>query len=215
MHLLPLSSTANSRSCAQWYVPGLTKKQSKPFIVKKDRRTFTVAVFVQLGQRPIVVEVNPSHPEAAAGSHGHGKRTEGSSSAMTAAEYIRIITQSYRGAVQSKQPQNGTKLRARLQLLHDRHPAHTSTAFKQFAVSHNITALLLPAKAPDLSVLDYGVFAGVKNKWKRAVEKGKLNWEQQCKELVSILQNTSPDSYINALPGRIKKCIAAKGGHFE
>ena len=106
-------------------------------------------------------------------------------------------------------------MRPRLHLVHDRHPVHTSKAFKEFASSHGITVELLPPKSPDMCVLDYGVFAGVKNKWRRAVEKGQLNWRQQCQELVKIIQETNPDPYIKALPSRIARCITAGGAHFE
>lgn len=196
-------------------MPSFNWRGAKPFISQGQRRSFTLAVFVRMGHQPIVVEVRPSPSTAPAASTSTGKRTPGSSSAMNTQDYISILQQSFSAVGPTRSAAAGSTRQSKVNLLHDRHTSHTSKAFAAFAQENGIKAELLPAKAADLCVLDYGVFAGVKNKWRRQVEKERLDWDGQCKALVNLIKNTNPDAYIAALPARIQKCIDANGSHFE
>jgi hypothetical protein len=112
---------------------------------------------------------------------------------------------------------NGTAKAAHrtINLLHDRDAAHSSKAVKNFAAHYNVNAVLLPPRSPDLNPLDYGVFGPAQKKLDRAMEERQLSWEEQCTFLEDALKNAASDAAIKALPGRIARCIVAKGGHFE
>ena len=102
-----------------------------------------------------------------------------------------------------------------VRLVHDRDPAHTSQETATFAASHGIELIELSARSADLDPLDYGVFGAVKQEWRRRVQQGQLGWEGRCGLLVQLLKQADASAVIQALPGRIQKCIAAKGGHFK
>lgn len=104
---------------------------------------------------------------------------------------------------------------SQLMLVHDRDPSHTSTAFAAFTSKFKFTVELMPAKAPDLSPLDFGLFPNVKNEWEKTVQKCRLGWEDQCKLLVDLLSKASTDEYILSIPRRIRRCIKKRGKHFE
>jgi hypothetical protein len=63
--------------------------------------------------------------------------------------------------------------------------------------------------------LDYGVFGPAQKKLDRAMEKRRLSWQEQCAFLEEAIKSSNTDAVIKALPGRIARCIKAKGGHFE
>ncbi len=102
-----------------------------------------------------------------------------------------------------------------INLLHDRDAAHTAKAFTAFATTYNVNAVLLPPRSPDLNPLDYGVFGPVQKKLDKAIEEGRMTWDQQCSFLEDALKAAKVDAAIKQLPRRIARCIEAKGGHFE
>lgn len=99
--------------------------------------------------------------------------------------------------------------------VHDRDSAHKSKDFSKFADSCNINAVLLPARCPDLNPLDYGVFGPAQKKLDKEMELRKMSWDEQCSFLEAAINDSNVDAAIMALPQRIKRCIAAKGRHFE
>ena len=74
---------------------------------------------------------------------------------------------------------------------------------------------LLPSHSPDLDPLDYGVFGPAQRKLDRAMERRRMSWDEQCSFLEQAIKEANVDAAIEDLPRRIKKCIAAKGWHFE
>ena len=202
-------------SIAHWHIKGLTKRGQKPFVTKGNRRTMTVAVFIKYGHRPVVVVLPPRPKQGGKSAADDGSSTRGSSAALTTDTYREIISKHIltgrKGATGGMYSTRTTEVN----LLHDRHPAHTSKAFQSFVSANFITAELLPAKAPDLSPLDYGLFPYVKNAWRREVQAARLGWDAQCTRLVELLSQANVDSFIMSLPGRIAKCLESGGQHFE
>ena len=142
------------------------------------------------------------------------KQRTGDSTQLTAKKYIKIVQASVlQGLRKRKQP--GSSDVPRASLLHDRDPAHQSKEFAAFAERSGIRVAVLPPRSPDLDPLDYGVFGTVKNQLEKEVEQKGLDWSQRCSRLVELLEGFNPDAAIIALPGRIERCIAARGGHFE
>lgn len=174
---------------------------------------------MRLGHGKLVVEVpTPEEKEKRA------KKKKGSVwlaaeskpvSALTSASYCRYVLT----ALGKREGKMGKRKRSSprhpVRLVHDRDSAHTSAETAAFAARHGIELLLLPARSADLDPLDYGVFGAVKQAWRRRVQKERLDWEAQCALLIQLLQAADASAAITALPARIQKCIAARGGHFE
>lgn len=59
------------------------------------------------------------------------------------------------------------------------------------------------------------MFGPAQKKLDRELERRRMSWEEQCSFLEKCIKETNADAAIKALPSRIKRCIAAKGGHFE
>lgn len=175
----------------------------------------TVAVFIKYGHRPVVVVLPPRPKQGGKSAADDGSSTRGSSAALTTDTYREIISKHIltgrKGATGGMYSTRTTEVN----LLHDRHPAHTSKAFQSFVSANFITAELLPAKAPDLSPLDYGLFPYVKNAWRREVQASRPSRAAQCTRLVELLSQANVDSFIMSLPGRIAKCLESGGQHFE
>lgn len=200
---------------AHWHIRGLTKRGRKPFVSKGERRTLTLAVFIKWGYKPVVVTLPDRAKEDSIQGAEPGNGVSCSTAALNTAIYKDIITTH----LLNGRPMTAAGRTSRgcpdLKLIHDRHPAHTSKDFQSFVSSNLFTAELLPAKAPDLSPLDYGLFPVVKNKWRRQVQQHRLGWPEQCSLLIELLSNTPVDKLIESLPGRVDKCIANGGKHFE
>lgn len=202
-----------------WHIRGHTKRGQQPFVCKGERRTFKVAVFIKYGCKPVVVVLpakeQPSSSKAASRAARGSSRLPLSTANLNGKLYCEIIQQNL---MTGRHVASGGELGSRaskLMLVHDRDPSHTSTVFAAFASEFKFTAELLPAKAPDLSPLDFGFFPNVKKEWEKTVQKCRLGWEDQCKLLVDLLSKASPDKYILSIPRRIKRCIEKRGKHFE
>ena len=134
-----------------------------------------------------------------------------------------LVTESYCRLVLTELAQRGGKMghgrrrspRNPVRLVHDKDSVHTSKETAAFAGSHNIVLTELPARSPDLDPLDYGVFGGLKQKWRRAVRKQQLDWDAACALFIHMLIEADATHAIQSLPSRIQKCIVAKGAHFE
>ncbi len=172
-----------------------------------------LAVFIKFGQRPIVVKAHEaSQQQQAAGS---GSSAASSKAVWNSKEFCRIVQEGLLGHRSNRAGRRHLPIK----LLLDRDPAHLNSVFKDFAHKNAAKVLFLPAKAPDLDPLDYGVFGEAKQAWDKlcfnARQREQLSWEQQCQLLIQMLEQVDPSPHIAALPSRISRCIAAGGGHFE
>ena len=137
-----------------------------------------------------------------------------SGSALTANSYQHYVLRpladmGHKDAAQRRSPRHPVRV------VHDKDPTHAAKSTSVFAANHHMELIELPARAPDLDPLDYGVFGGVKLEWMRRVSKEALTWEAQCDLLIELLQKADATAAIKALPSRIQKCIDIKGAHFE
>ena len=105
--------------------------------------------------------------------------------------------------------------RQTLKLCLDRDPYHAAKRTVAFPAPHGVDVLVLPAKAPDLDPLDYGVFSNVKRAWQRVVRRDRPGWEEQKSLFVRLLNEFNVDAAVKQMPSRIRKCIEAKGRWFE
>lgn len=211
---LPFSSAANRRSAPQLYIPGVTPKPKALMKDKaEDKSNWLAVVVIKHGQQPAVYPVskkaNP-HPNSVwLRKEGNLQHVD-----LTGTAYVKIMHQHLIGKGNLS---DGTITRPRRTryLLHDRDPAHTSKAFKSFAANYNVHVELLPPHSPDLDPLDYGVFGPAQRKLDRAMEWQRMSWDEQCSFLEQAIKAANVNAAIEDLPCRIKKCIAAKGWHFE
>ena len=172
-----------------------------------------LAVFVKVGCSPIVVvasQHSSSQEQRVAGSNS--RAASSANIGWSGERYSECVRQALLGGGGGSAA--GTRS-AKLCLVHDLDSAHTSNAFKQFASASNIEVVQLPAKAPDLDPLDYGVFGPVKRAWEKQVWADRLGWDAQCQLLIQLLEACNPTAAIKALPSRIEQCIESKGWHFE
>ncbi len=182
---------------------------------KGERRTLTIAVFIKWGYKPVVVALPDRAKKGSSQGSGSSNGVSCSTAALNTAIYKEIITNHLLNGRPMTAAGRTSRGSTDLKLMHDRHPAHASKDFQSFVSSNLFTAELLPAKAPDLSPLDYGLFPVVKNKWRRQVQQHRLSWPDQCSLLIELLSNTHVDKIIEALPGRVQQCIESGGNHFE
>jgi len=170
-------------------------------------------VVLKLGQPPTVhIVPAPYDPYAYTTWLAKGKNPDKRD--LTGPTYKRFIKDTLLGTGSIA---TGTLQRPRrpLNLLHDRDSAHTSKVFTSFATTYNVNAVLLPPRSPDLDPLDYGVFGPAQRKLDAEMEKRRMTFEDQCTFLEQTIRASNTDAAIMALPGRIARCIKAKGGHFE
>jgi len=173
-------------------------------------QTIKLLVFIKSGRLPIVVDLRYSGLGTAASPvvQGSGSGEMG----WNSGRYIAAVRYHLLGERVDLPPR---RVPSGLRLVHDRDPAHTSSAFTDFASQLGITVVTLPAKAADLDPLDYGVFGTVKRAWERQGEEGQLDWDAQCQLAIRMLEAFDPAACIAALPHRMQQCIAAQGWHFE
>lgn len=211
---MPSLPPARLRSAPQLYIKGVTPKPSRTLAGQADQvESATWVVLIKSGRAPVLKRLPPPydpHPR----SIWLGKGKNPNKPDLTATQYRVIVKDTLLGKGNLR---DGTLSRPRrtTSLLHDRDPAHTSKAFERFAASYNIKAELLPVRSPDLNPLDYGVFGPAQKKLDAELERRRMTFAEQCTFLERTIQQASTDAAIAALPQRIKRCIAAKGGHFE
>ena len=214
MHPLSLLTAAMHRAPPRWYVRGCTPRPCKPFVPSNKRRSLKVAVFIKMGENPIVVRIDEMAREQqqATGSSSSAKTGK---SPWNAEVFCRIVELK----LLSHRSNRAGRRQGPVKLVLDRDSVHLNKRFKAFGKEHGMKVLFLPTKAPDLDPLDYGIFGTVKTAFEKRCfsgrQSGQLSWEQQCQILIEMLEAVNPDSTIAALPDRIQRCIAAGGGHFE
>lgn len=202
------------RTAPQLYIKGVTPAPAR-LLEERGQRNLVMAwvVLIKLGQAPTVIAVptpNDQHPH----SVWLGKGKDPNSRELTGPIYKKIIKDVTLGPGNLR---DGTLRRQRhpIKLVHDREPAHTSAVFQSFATTYNISAVLLPPRSPDLNPLDYGVFGAAQKKLDAEMERRPMSFTQQCAFLEGAIKQADTDAVIAALHQRIKRCIAAGGGHFE
>lgn len=168
---------------------------------------------IRLGRAPVVVPVSPpKDPLNYSAFYRTGKNPN--KATLTGVAYKSIM---HRVLLGTGNVRDGSMQRPRrpINLLHDRDPAHTSHAFRDWAAAYNINAVLLPPRSPDLDPLDYGVFGAAQRSLDSELERSPLSFQQQCAHMRQRIEQTNTDAAFAALPGRITRCIAARGWHFE
>lgn len=198
---------------ARWYIKGLTKQRQQRFVPSGQRHSIKLSVFIRMGHKPIVV-VASQHSSSQDNKAASSSRavTKNLNIAWSGARYNDVVQEALLG---SGGDGASTQRTAKVKLVHDRDSCHTSSTFKTFAQANGIDLVQLPAKAPDLDPLDYGVFGPVKRAWETTVWQERLGWTAQCQLLTQLLKEYNCDAAIASLPGRIHECIEAQGWHFE
>lgn len=202
------------RSAPQLYIKGVTPKPARTLAAQDEEgESATWVVIIKMGRKPVLKRLPPPydpHPR----SIWLGKGKDPKRPHLTATQYRTIVKDTLLGKGNLR---DGSMRRPRRQtnLLHDHDSAHTSKAFGSFAANYNINAELLPVRSPDLNPLDYGVFGPAQKKLEAELERRRMTFEEQCTFLERTIRATNTDAAIAALPQRIKRCIKAKGGHFE
>ena len=215
-HILPSIShlfAGKTTAPARWYIKGMTGQRPQRFVPGGKRHSMKLAVFIQLGRKPIVVVASQHSP-------GQNKQAAGRSSTVTSntniawsgERYCEVVQQALLGGGGAS---GGERHKTPLKLVHDRDSCHTSQAFRTFARNNKIDLVELPAKSPDLDPLDYGVFGSVKRAWEKEVWANKLGWTAQWQLLVKLLKEKNTDASIASFPSRIQNCKEAEGWHFE
>lgn len=211
---MPHSIAGHRRSAPQVYIKGVTPRPNRLLADESGKgRSWQWVVLIKYGRQPTVLPVPaPSDPYSYTTWLSKGKNPEHRE--LTGTTYRRMVKDVLLGKGHLK---DGSMRRPRhpTNLLHDRDAAHTSKAFNKFAKDYNINAVVLPARSPDLDPLDYGVFGPAQKKLSAQMERRAMSWEEQCSFLEQAIKETNTDAAIMQLPRRIKRCIAAKGGHFE
>lgn len=191
------------------YIPGRTQRPARRFEEDEGRRSCVLAVCIRMGHQPLVVELPSPEEKVRRAKQKRGsvwlnpESTAGS--ALTSANFIHYVLKPLaRGAAKL----GGTRRsqRSPVLLVLDRGPLHTSEETQGWSADHNIELHFLPARASDLDPLDYGVFGGLKQAWRRAVLKDGLNWEQSCtlfKEMVAGQDFSGP------ITGCLAACASA------
>lgn len=208
---IPAMAAEGNWSLGHLYIAGHTPRHSKQFVAKKDRRTFSVAVFVRLRHPTTVITVEGG------GEEGSNRERQGQGTKapqLTGARFVEMVRERLMLGRVGGARASSTRL-AHICLVVDKAAAHTSKLFKSFAEASGIEVIVLPTRSPDLDPLDYGVFGAVKQAWEKKVTAGRLGWDGQKQALLEVLSGWNADRAIMALPERLQKCIASRGGHFE
>ncbi len=99
-------------------------------------------------------------------------------------------------------------------LVHDKGKHHVSAVVTEGLHELGLTALVQPARSPDLMPLDYGIFGTARRELERQglVQAG---WESRVQAFKQILQDSAARATIDQFPLRVKACIECSGQHFE
>jgi hypothetical protein len=99
-------------------------------------------------------------------------------------------------------------------LVHDKGLHHVSVAVKEGLQSMGVSAVVQPARSPDLMPLDYGIFGTARLELGRR-GLGKSAWEARVTAFKEILKGSKVAAVIDQFPRRVRACIEMNGEKFE
>lgn len=178
-----------------------------------SRRTLRVSAFIRLGYKPKVIVLTGSKFKDCPPIPTYQTASGGTHSRMGSAEYVAALTRVLRST--GPAAQRSTRSSRGTVLWHDHDPSHKANDTKQWLEEQHIQCVQTPVRSPDLSPLDYGVFGVAKRRWRRAVQREGLGWDDACKSFIRELESMDTDNIIKQLPLRLEACLEAKGGHIE
>jgi hypothetical protein len=98
-------------------------------------------------------------------------------------------------------------------LVHDRARQHTCSAVQQWLKQQGLTAVVQPARSPDMMPLDYGVFGTTRTQLGRTLTM-QARWEDRVATFKGFLSSFKPAATIGEFPLRMKACIESGGQQF-
>ena len=130
---------------------------------------------------------------------------------ITGGEYlvaVRAALKEFRGRHAFRPVRNNAML------VHDKGLHHVSTTVKEGLIAMGISAVVQPARSPDLMPLDYGIFGSARLELGRR-GLGKSSWEARVAAFKEILEGSRATAVIDQFPARVRACIEMNGEHFE
>lgn len=130
---------------------------------------------------------------------------------ITGGEYldaVRVALKQFRGRHAFRAVRNNAML------VHDKGLHHVSAAVKDGLKAMGISAVVQPARSPDLMPLDYGIFGSARLELGRR-GLGKGAWEARVTAFKEILEGSMATAVIDQFPLRVRACIEMNGEQFE
>jgi hypothetical protein len=196
-------------------IGSVTKKPQRPNKDLKSKRKAVWCVFVCKGHANYVHRLPMASSNGGANSRAAKKKLTSKPAGLRGDTYRDIVHK----FLQEQDFQQGdsvqTRSMAKVVLLHDRHPAHTSSLFSAYAHKIKLTTKLLPPCSPDLTPLDSGFFGTIKTRVESEVRREGLTWDVACERMETKLKTEPSLNYIADLPLRWQACVNVKGWHIE
>ena len=196
------------------HIPGILPTPTRFHTSGGPRRSLNLAVFNnRLGGTFIVEATGTAYKGYVARKKYVTKKgnTEQAASRITGPEYLDAVKAAWRYF--NKVPAFRS-VAASATLVHDKGKHHVSAAVTEGLKGLGLTALVQPARSPDLMPLDYGIFGTARRELER---RGLVHadWESRVKAIKQILRDSPARATIDQFPLRVKACIECNGQHFE
>ena len=189
-------------------IRGVTEKPQVPYSAKPDARKLRLSVALLPSINKVLVQPfsGTTYAKYRAKKEYHTKKGAKAES-LTSEEYVDILARIKRVLRRSHRNK-----KRHAYLIHDRDPAHLTEEAAQEVEGTGIQLMTLPPRSPDLDPLNYAVFAHSKTWLKR---QNLPDWDNRCEIYIEHLKHLDPVTQTAGYRARLKKVIAAKGGHIE
>lgn len=218
----PAPAAVAQTSAPHLRVKELQAPAERTSVPASSRRSLHLLVFLRKGFKPVVKVLTGSSydgmPQLPQYTHVVARGKVATYCALSAQEYIHHLDQAWPELAAGHGGQRTRGAEEELWLLHDKAKPHQAAATKQYCRERSpkpIRVITLPTDSPDLTPCDSSFFAVVKGRWKRGSSHGNLTWEERVQLAFKLIDELSPDKFIDKMPLRWKACKRANGWHIE
>jgi hypothetical protein len=195
------------------FIPGLMETPARFYSDKGPRRALKLAVFTSIAGGMFLYETTGTSYEGCKVRKTYQTKKNKQlqdASAMTGEEYMDAVKAAWQHFMKCHAFR---RIAGHAMLVHDKARQHTCVTVRQWLQQQGVTAVVQPARSPDMMPLDYGIFGATRAQLGRALPLSAL-WEDRVATFKQFLSSFDPAPTIGEFPLRMKACIESSGQHF-
>ena len=190
------------------FIPGLMETPARFYSDKGPRRALKLAVFTSIAGGMFLYETTGTSYEGCKVRKTYQTKKNKQlqdASAMTGEEYMDAVKAAWQHFMKCHAFR---RIAGHAMLVHDKARQHTCVTVRQWLQQQGVTAVVQPARSPDMMPLDYGIFGATRAQLGRALPLSAL-WEDRVATFKQFLSSFDPAPTIGEFPLRMKACSPA------